>query len=79
MLDKGVKRHIEQKRTEAIALKYTTVNFNKCSVKLFSYDGSLKIGIEASDKIFYVVRYVMVFKDLVNKIVMYFAECIFEI
>lgn len=62
MQDKGVKRHVEQKRTEAIAMKYTTANFNKCSVKLFSYYRSLKIGIEASDKILYVVRYVVVFK-----------------
>jgi hypothetical protein len=62
-----------------MALKDATTDCNEGSIELFSYYGNLKISVKATDKILYVIGNVMVFEDLINKVMVDFAECIFEI
>ena len=62
-----------------MALENGTTDCDKWSVKLFTYDGSLEVSVETADKILYMVRDVMIFNDFVNKAMMDFAKCIFQI
>jgi hypothetical protein len=60
-------------------LKNATTDCNEGGVKLFGYDGSLEISVKTADKVLYVIRNVMIFKDFVNEVMMDFAKCIFKI
>jgi hypothetical protein len=79
MLDKGIERHIEQKRTEAIALEDPTSDSNEGSIELLSYYRGLEIGVKTTNKTLYVIGNVMIVEDLVNKVMVDFTECILEI
>jgi hypothetical protein len=59
-------------------LKNATTYCNEGSVKLFGYDGSLEISVKTADKVLYVIRNVMIFKNFVNEVMMDFAKCIFK-
>jgi hypothetical protein len=60
-------------------LKDATTGCIEGIIELFSYYGSLEISVKATDKILYVIGNVVIFKDFINKVMVDFAECIFEI
>ena len=63
VLDKRIEAHVEQQRTQAIALKNAAANSYKWSTEFGGYDGSLKISIQTCDDMFYVMWNMMIFKD----------------
>ena len=78
-MNESVEAKVKGEWAKGIPLENAAINFDKRRVKTLRYDRSVEIRIKILNELLYLIRNVMIFQNLRNKVMMDFTKRAFEI
>ena len=77
--NESVEAKVKGEWAKGITLENAAINFDKRRVKTLRYDRSVEIRIKILNELLYLIRNVMIFQNLRNKVMMDFTKRVFEV